>query len=257
MSIQATAWAMKETGLSPTSKFVLIVLADAHNGHSGECFPSIARISETTGFSESTVKYAIRDLEAKGLVERQTQHDPNGRTRGVNYLLSIPHGRGQEQTPRGHLTAGEGSSDEGGRSHLTPPHKEEPEKGTGKRTGEARATRLPPDWCAPRDFIEFAISEGLTHDEVRTIVEPKFRDHWLSARDGLKRNWLATWRNWVRTDAPRIIRARSASAGGYGSPGGGRLAAYQRAAARFSTQDDVPRERADVFDHGGRLLEMR
>lgn len=257
MSLQATAWAMNETGLSPTSKFVLIVLADAHNGHSGECFPSIARISETTGFSESTVKYAIRDLEAKGLVERQTQHDPNGRTRGVNYLLSIPQGRGHEQTPRGHLTDGEGSSDEGGRSHLTTPHKEEPEKGTGKRTGEARATRLPPDWQAPPDFIAFAISEGLTDVEARSIVEPKFRDHWLGARDGLKRDWFATWRNWVRTDAPRIIRARSASPFGHGSQGGGRLAAYQRAAARFSAPVDVPRERADVFDHGGRILDLR
>lgn len=248
---------MKISGLSPTSKFVLIVLADAHNGHSGECFPSIARIAETTGFSESTVKYAVRDLEAKGLVERQTQFDPNGRTRGVNYILSLPEERGQEQTPRGHLTAGEGSSDDGGRGQLAPPHKDEPENRTGKRTGGARATRLPADWQAPPEFIDFAISEGLTDVEARAIVEPKFRDHWLGARDGLKRDWFATWRNWVRTDAPRIIRARSASPGGYGPQGGGRLAAYQRAAARFSPQDDVPGERTDIFDHGSRVVEMR
>jgi hypothetical protein len=256
MSLSATAWAMKVEGLSPTAKFVLVVLADAHNGHSGDCFPSIARIAETTGYGESTVKYAIRDLEAGGLLRRETQTDHNGRTKGVQYCLSIGDGRGHQPTPGGHMTGGEGSPDDGGRGHMTPPHKEEPEKGTGKRTGEARALRLPPDWIAPDPFIEFAITEGLTNDEARRLVEPQFRDYWVSARDGAKRDWSATWRNWVRRDAPRIIRSRDPQAARYGSQGGGRLAAYQRAAAHFSAPHDVPRERADLSGHGGRVLDL-
>lgn len=238
MSTLATAWAMRVEGLSPTAKFVLIVLADAHNGHSGECYPSVARIAETTGFSESTVKYAVRDLEADGLISRAIQNDPNGRTKGVQYTLSIPQARGQEQTPRGHLTRGEGSSDEGGRGHLTPPHKDNRKKEPEDKPEGARATRLPASWDAPADFIEFAITEGLTRDEART-VEHVFRDHWVSARDGLKRDWLATWRNWVRRDAPRIIRSRQAQAGRNGQPDRSLVGAYQRAAARFSDAGPV------------------
>lgn len=257
MSVQASAWAMKISGLSPTSKFVLIVLADAHNGHSGECFPSIARIAETTGFSESTVKYAVRDLEAKCLVERQTQFDPNGRTRGVNYLLSLPEGRGQEQTPRGHLTSGEGSSDDAGRGHLTPPHKDEPENRTGKRTGSTRGTRLPDDFPTSAD-IEIARNEGIPDEQISRAAA-EFRDYWsdLPGQRGCKLSWTGTWRNNCRKVADRIQRSRSASPGGYGSQSGGRLAAYQRAAARFSPQDDVPGERSDIFDHGSRIVEMR
>lgn len=261
MSLVATAWAMKETGLSPTSKFVLIVLADAHNGHSGECFPSIARIAETTGFSESTVKYAVRDLEEKGLLKRDIQHDPNGRTKGVNYVLTIPEPRGQEQTPRGHLTRGEGSSDEGGRGHLTPPHKEEPENRTGKRTKEERATRLPADWTAPTAFIDFAIDEGFTHDDITRRIEPTFRDHWIAASGASSRkaDWFATWRNWVRRDAQRRPGAgpRQAHASGNQRSDGSLLGAYQRAAARVREADDVSERRAGLFGDGNGELEMR
>lgn len=251
MSVAAGAWAMGLSGLSPTAKFVLIVLADAHNGHTGECFPSLARIAETTGFSVSTVKYAIRDLEAAALISRHVENDPNGRTRGVQYVLSLPEGRGQQVTPRGQMTTGEGSSDEGGRGHMTPPHKDNRKIEPEREPDVARAMRLPADWEASDPFIEFAITEGLTHDETRRLVEPVFRDYWVSLgaqQRGRKSDWLACWRNWVRRDAPRIIRSRKADAGRDGRPSGGILGAYQRGTARVQASNAVSAERADILD---------
>lgn len=49
-------------------KFVLVVLADAHNGHTGQCNPSISRISDTTGYSKRAVIDALKALEAKGYI---------------------------------------------------------------------------------------------------------------------------------------------------------------------------------------------
>lgn len=248
MSHAATHWAMQTDAPTPAAKLVLLILADAHNGHTGECFPSLARLVKATGYSESSVKYAVRDLEKAGLLSRESMADESGRTKGVKYTLNIGQGRGQDMTPGGQKITGEGSEYDPTRGQNMTPHIDNREKEPGKEPGRARATRLTPDWRAPVEFIDFAISQGLTDDETRSLVEPKFLDHWLSARDGLKRDWFATWRNWIRTDAPRIIRSRSASPGRNGRADQSLVGAYQRATARFTDARPVSRERAGVLD---------
>lgn len=63
----------------------------------------------------------------------------------------------------------------------------------------SRATRLPADWVLPDDWGEWARSHGVSDFEVRRQAE-MFRDYW-SAKAGAgstKRDWQATWRNWIR-----------------------------------------------------------
>jgi len=62
-----------------------------------------------------------------------------------------------------------------------------------------RATRLPDDWKLPREWGEWALSEGWPEDAIRAEAD-KFRDYWISksGKDATKRDWLATWRNWMR-----------------------------------------------------------
>lgn len=90
------------------------------------------------------------------------------------------------------------------------------------RTDESRGTRLPNDWHLPKPWGEWALAEfpHWTPDVVRLEAE-KFADHWRaqSGKAGRKADWLATWRNWCRSDiaqrahpAPRATSSQQPSA---------------------------------------------
>ncbi len=83
MSLEATraVWSWPCTG---SDKLIALALADCHNGQSGRCDPSVARLIQMTGLSKRAVLYAVRALEAAKLVtpDRRT----GCRTR---YLLDL------------------------------------------------------------------------------------------------------------------------------------------------------------------------
>ncbi len=62
-----------------------------------------------------------------------------------------------------------------------------------------KATRLSEDWTLPKPWGEWAVDEGLDEQEVRDQADV-FRDYWIAApgQKGVKLNWQATWRNWMR-----------------------------------------------------------
>lgn len=123
---------------------------------------------------------------------------------------------------------------------------------------DKRGMRLPRDWKPSDEEFEIARTEGIPDEHIPRIAA-EFRDYWsdVPGKGGLKLSWTGTWRNNCRRAADRFRGSRSASSAGHGSQGGGRLAAYQRAASRFPQADDVPGERPDIFDHGGRVLAVR
>ena len=70
----------------------------------------------------------------------------------------------------------------------------------------ARASRLPPDWKLPEPWREWA--RAARPDLDINLVADKFRDFWVAkpGKDGRKTDWLATWRNWVRSEsAPKPV----------------------------------------------------
>ena len=71
-------------------------------------------------------------------------------------------------------------------------------KGEGKGNGGSRATRLSTDFELPEDWIQFCKSERPDLDAQKTFAE--FKDHWIAqaGSKGVKTDWTATWRNWVR-----------------------------------------------------------
>jgi uncharacterized protein YdaU (DUF1376 family) len=136
-------------------------------------------------------------------------------------------------------------------------------EGTPKTKARAspadRATRLPRDWTAPPDFIDFASDLGFSHDDIRSRIEPGFRDYWISASgaQARKADWFATWRNWLRREAGTVGKPGRAQANGGRSQTGSVLDAYRRAASRFQPQGDVPGGGGDVFGPGGGVLDLR
>lgn len=73
-----------------------------------------------------------------------------------------------------------------------------------KRASPRRGKRLPEDWRPSTKDRDFAAKEGLDHAEIDRTAD-RFRDYWTAKAgpSAIKRDWAATWRNWVRGDADR------------------------------------------------------
>lgn len=84
----------------------------------------------------------------------------------------------------------------------TPEPKPEPEPSPppepARRRREPNGTRIPDDWEPGVDGWAYATGKGMPPDLVAVEAE-KFKNYWLakSGRDATKRDWPATWRNWV------------------------------------------------------------
>ena len=114
---------------------------------------------------------------------------------------------------------------------------------------EVRGSRLPSDWTLPEDWREWATTELLPQGgglpAIIGYVEraaERFRDHWLgkAGKDGAKRDWLATWRNWVREDIDRGKAPKGATNGKADAAGPGSSPDYvarvlERQRARFGS----------------------
>lgn len=81
----------------------------------------------------------------------------------------------------------------------TEPDTDTEEKRTPNGVPKKRATRLPEDWVPDEVF---ARQEGLSASEVAREAD-KFRDYWKAqpGQKGVKADWPAAWRNWVRKAA--------------------------------------------------------
>lgn len=102
-----------------------------------------------------------------------------------------------------------------------------------------KGTRIPADF---NPDLDAAVTLGL-RPEVAMVEAAKFKDYWAAASGakGVKADWPATWRNWVRSALQRQ--------GARGSPGG--KSAYRQ------HQDDVTAELQKVADNGKRLDDER
>jgi hypothetical protein len=79
-----------------------------------------------------------------------------------------------------------------------------------------RGTRISPDWALTDAERSFAKQEGFSDWEIQREAQ-KFRDYWTAAAGSkaVKRDWTATWRQWIRSGAERAGKTPAPS-----SPGG-------------------------------------
>lgn len=88
MSHLATAWAIAQRGLRPTTRVVLCAPADIHNARTGRCDPSQARLVEVCEISRSGLNTHLSLLEARGLIRRIRRADrETGAQRTTFYQL--------------------------------------------------------------------------------------------------------------------------------------------------------------------------
>jgi hypothetical protein len=72
------------------------------------------------------------------------------------------------------------------------------------RAKESRGSRLPTNWQPSHSEVAFALDRGMPQIRVSTEAE-KFRNYWTakSGAGATKRDWSATWRNWIITTMER------------------------------------------------------
>lgn len=70
MSLDAMRWAWEQR-CSPTSKLLLLSLANCCNGKGAVCWPSLTHLSIITGLSRASVCRLLDDLDRAGLVSRE------------------------------------------------------------------------------------------------------------------------------------------------------------------------------------------
>lgn len=89
MSVQLIAWAYEQQVGSASEKAVLLALADASNGHTGRCHPSVDRLARQTELGEKTVRRALLSLEDKGYITRHRARDGEGRLGNYSYTFPL------------------------------------------------------------------------------------------------------------------------------------------------------------------------
>src|SRR5262245_22224339 len=93
MSWKALDWATESDIRSPTTKFVLHLLANKAD-EDFSCYPSIRTLMAESGAGRSTVMRALKELEATGFITRRPQFHDSGAQRSTRYYLShlqAPH----------------------------------------------------------------------------------------------------------------------------------------------------------------------
>jgi Helix-turn-helix domain len=89
VSWKALDWATESDVRSPTTKFILHLLANKAD-ENFSCYPSIRTLMAESGAGRSTVMRALKELEASGLITRQAQFHDSGARRSNRYYLNHP-----------------------------------------------------------------------------------------------------------------------------------------------------------------------
>lgn len=103
MSIQAVAWVLDQNISDAAAKLVLISLANALNGRTGRCFPTIETICSESSCSKSTALRKLKWLEGEGWISINSEFGADGRQLANSYTLGC-----QIDTPRVSTRHGEG-----------------------------------------------------------------------------------------------------------------------------------------------------
>ncbi len=181
---------------------------------------TVAQIGRHTGLTPKACKELLDELEQAGVSSRTEEGVIFSRRMVRDEVAREQRAElGRQHGARGAAFGAMGGEHgkKGGRPRAENPGSEPPQKppqkppqnplpsssSSSSPSGErARGTRLPRDWSPDPDGLAFAEQQGLRNGKA-TAELGKFRDYWIAqpGQKGLKTDWSATWRNWVRRTA--------------------------------------------------------
>lgn len=158
MSIEAINWAFNQPITPMARKFVLVVLAN-YADEDYSCYPSQQKIADRIGASVETVRRAIKELEASGLIRREKRYRDDGYRSTDRYFLAVkmPTGQFDHQSNEGTLPVNQ-SDLTGQIAGAEPSVNHQEPKGSPDRS-RSRASKLDPneflDW-----YLEYPRKEA-------------------------------------------------------------------------------------------------
>jgi DNA-binding Lrp family transcriptional regulator len=222
---------LDDESLSGDAKLVLLALSSWAGCTS--IYPSQQKIAKIIGKSERQVRYCLTELRDKGLVEWKTVATEKGRLSTYRIVtpwtvVEVPaeQGPAPDAAPPGNGVTGSGTpSRMGPAPHAGKVDKEEvdnkqgevaslPLPGAASGTTAKRGTRLNPEWLPEPEVRQQIAAECLRVDLKAEHLQ--FVDYWIAkpGKDGLKLDWTATWRKWMRK-AQSTAAARNGNGNGY------------------------------------------
>lgn len=155
----------------------------------GQVLTSLRQISNATGVGIKAIRILLDLLREEHAIDTDTG---TGRLLVTicNYEKYQSVG-GAEGTASGTARAHAG--------HTKETREQDNQKEEAKASSKKRGSRLPANWSLPKALGEWAMAEGMSELCVRREAD-KFRDYWIGkpGQAGVKLDWAATWRNWVR-----------------------------------------------------------
>lgn len=209
MSVRVSTWVWHDTTARGNDLLVLLALADTADDD-GSCWPGVSTIAAKTRLDRATVQRRLKVLQSTELVDRITRPGQSNL-----YRIRVPWGAADCGTP----------TDQGGRTAAAPgaaqarqgvPHgrgTEPSENRQGTTNGaRKRGTRIPDIFRVTPEMREWAAQQGWSHLDLDGITAG-FVDYWLGVpgAKGVKLDWPATWRNWVRRKAEDSRRGNAGS----------------------------------------------
>lgn len=187
MSIEALN-AISKLAIMPSGrKFVAMALAN-YADENGSCFPSIQALARWTSQGEKTVRDHLIALEECGFLTRERVRREDGTLGVYRFVLQ------RQFSPVADFASGEKQPAPAAKSaahNLT--------DYPSTTNNNTRGTRLTAAWQPSQADLDFALDTGWQREHVEIEIA-KFRDYWVAqpGQKGVKLDWPATWRNWVR-----------------------------------------------------------
>lgn len=188
-------------------------------GHAAGYELTVEQIVEEGVDGKDAILSGLRRLEGAGYLRRTRLRNEDGTWGAYDYEV-VEHQGGPDQggknlpgsdQPEQDVSAGQ---DQGGFSGAdNPPTKKTTSKNTTEKTTSkappSRGTRLPDDFQVTEELRAWFVEQrfGGTNDFWRSQHD-QFKDYWRGrpGGGGVKKDWPATWRNWMRKAAERLPR---------------------------------------------------
>jgi hypothetical protein len=210
MSIEAMSLVLHHSTASGAAKLLLLGIAN-HQGDSG-AWPSVSTLSRYAGVSERRAQQLLRALEESGELTVLPQAGGSGQYKTNLYWVNVmcPEDCDGSASHRSGVKSRDLRGEILGTSGVKPTSPEP--KDNLQEPKIKKATRLDSDFRPTPELMAWAQEE---FPNVQLKKETyAFIDYWgsLPGQRGLKTDWNATWRNWIRKAADRSPRYSKPSA---------------------------------------------
>lgn len=88
MSFDAMSWAVKQQCKTPTSKLILLLIAN-YADENNSAYPSKDHLSRLANCDERTIRRSLRSLQDQGLLNVEERYDHKGRQTSNRYFLVL------------------------------------------------------------------------------------------------------------------------------------------------------------------------